>query len=95
MCGKAGCYLQIQHSDGTIFSGTWVSNVIVGGGTMTFEVGQGLYDGPTKVSSSIGRGMGAAATTALLFEMCRPVGILVIICCYRAVILPISLCRSR
>jgi hypothetical protein len=57
MCGKAGCYLQIQHSDGTIFSGTWVSNVIVGGGTMTFEVGHGLYDGPTKVSSSIGRGM--------------------------------------
>lgn len=41
--------VQIQHSDGTIFSGTWVNNVIVGGGTMTFEVGRGLHDGPTKV----------------------------------------------
>lgn len=40
---------KIQHSDGTIYTGDWVNDVIVGGGTMTFEVGQGLYDGPTKV----------------------------------------------
>ena len=40
--------------DGTIFTGTWENNNIVGGGAMTIQVGAGLHkEGPTEVTVKV------------------------------------------